>query len=90
MLASYHGHPSLVRLLLSHGADPNQLNLRQQSPLAGAIFKNEVEVVNILAREGGADPDLGTPSAREAMRVFKKEEEYGELFGLDAVAREQE
>lgn len=39
MLASYHTHPSLVSYLLSHGADPNTLNDRGQSPLAGAIFK---------------------------------------------------
>lgn len=39
MLASYHTHPALVRYLLSRGADPNTLNDRRQSPLAGAIFK---------------------------------------------------
>lgn len=39
MLASYHTHPALVSYLLSHGADPNTLNDRGQSPLAGAIFK---------------------------------------------------
>jgi ankyrin repeat protein len=45
MLSSYHGHLPLVRLLLSHGADPNTLNDRGQSPLAGAVFKNEEEVI---------------------------------------------
>ncbi|KAL8749672.1 MAG: hypothetical protein Q9184_006716 [Pyrenodesmia sp. 2 TL-2023] len=39
MLASYHTHPALVSHLLSRGADPNTLNERGQSPLAGAIFK---------------------------------------------------
>ncbi|KAL8922512.1 MAG: hypothetical protein Q9208_005134 [Pyrenodesmia sp. 3 TL-2023] len=39
MLASYHTHPALVSYLLSQGADPNTLNVRGQSPLAGAIFK---------------------------------------------------
>ena len=80
MLAAYHGHSALVRLLLSYNADPNRLNLRQQSPLAGAIFKNEREIVKILVQEGKADPDLGMPSAREAMKVFKKEEVYGGLI----------
>lgn len=45
MLASYHGHAALVRLLLQHGADPNTLNDRGQSPLAGAVFKGEAEVI---------------------------------------------
>jgi ankyrin repeat protein len=48
MLASYHGHLSLVTLLLQHGADPNTLNDRGQSPLAGAVFKNEEEIINAL------------------------------------------
>jgi ankyrin repeat protein len=48
MLASYHGHLSLVRLLLQHGADPNTLNDRGQSPLAGAVFKNEEEIIRAL------------------------------------------
>jgi ankyrin repeat protein len=47
MLASYHGHGSLVRLLLQHGADPNILNDRGQSPLAGAVFKGEGEVIEV-------------------------------------------
>jgi hypothetical protein len=69
MLASYHGHTPLVRLLLQHGADPNRLNDRGQSPLAGVVFKNERECVEVLLA-GGADPELGEPSAIEACRVF--------------------
>jgi ankyrin repeat protein len=47
MLAAYHGHASLVKLLLSHGADPNSLNDRGQSPLAGAVFKGEDDVIEV-------------------------------------------
>jgi ankyrin repeat protein len=47
MLASYHGHAPLVRLLLEYHADPNTLNDRGQSPLAGAVFKGEGEVVEV-------------------------------------------
>lgn len=79
MLSTYHGHAPLSRLLLSHGADPNRLNDRGQSPLAGAVFKNEQEIVDILL-EAGADVDLGRPSAWEAVELFKKTDVYGEKF----------
>ena len=47
MLAAYHGHADLVRLLVQHGADPNRLNDRGQSPLAGAVFKKEDAVIDV-------------------------------------------
>ena len=76
MLAAYHGHTSLVKLLLQYGADPNRLNDRGQSPLAGVVFKNERDCILALL-EGGADPEVGQPSALEACRVFKQEEFEG-------------
>ena len=72
MLAAYHGHAELVALLLARGADPNTLNDRGQSPLAGAVFKNEERVADALL-EGGADPEWGSPSAMEALDLFKME-----------------
>lgn len=51
MLAAYHGHSDLVRFLLQHGADPNRLNDRQQSPLAGAVFKKEDDVIEVSGQE---------------------------------------
>ena len=73
MLGAYNGHASLVRMLLAKGADPDVCNDLGQSPLAGAIFKNEEEVVRALI-DAGADPRKGTPNAIECARVFKKEE----------------
>ncbi|MFC5039944.1 ankyrin repeat domain-containing protein [Ornithinimicrobium kibberense] len=69
MLAAYHGHADLVRQLAGRGADVGRLNDRGQSPLAGAVFKGEDEVVAVLL-EAGADPDAGTPTARETAQLF--------------------
>jgi ankyrin repeat protein len=68
MLASYHGHAPLASLLVKHGADPNRLNDKGQSILAGVVFKNEPEVVDILL-DAGADPEIGQPTALDATRV---------------------
>ena len=81
MLAAYHGHAPLVRLLLSYNANPDILNDRQQSPLAGAIFKGEKDVVEALLA-GGADPAVGEPSARDAVRIFRQEAVWGERVGM--------
>ncbi|MFJ6215534.1 ankyrin repeat domain-containing protein [Streptomyces sp. NPDC092296] len=80
MLAAYHGHPAAVRALLAHGADPDQPNDRGQTPLAGAVFKGEDEVVRALV-DGGADPGAGQPSARDAARMFGKDDLLALLDG---------
>jgi ankyrin repeat protein len=73
MLASYAGHADLASSLLGRGADPNRLNDRGQSMLAGAIFKAHDDVVRVLT-EGGADIHLGTPSAVETAKMFRRTE----------------
>ncbi|WP_306322855.1 MULTISPECIES: ankyrin repeat domain-containing protein [unclassified Streptomyces] len=72
MLAAYHGHADTVRTLLRLGADPDLRNARDQSPLAGALFKGEDGVVAVLI-EAGADLDAGTPTARAAATLFGRE-----------------
>ncbi|MDA3648013.1 ankyrin repeat domain-containing protein [Saccharopolyspora indica] len=72
MLAAYHGHAGTVRALLDRKADPDLRNDRDQSPIAGALFKGEEAVVKVL-REAGADLDAGTPSARAAAAMFGRE-----------------
>jgi hypothetical protein len=76
MLAAYHGHPGTVAVLADHGADVNRVNDRGQSPLAGAVFKGEHEVVSALLA-AGADPDAGTPTARETAQMFGQVDLFG-------------
>jgi ankyrin repeat protein len=72
MLAAYHGHEETVGMLLERGADPDIRNVRDQSPIAGALFKGEDAVVGRLMA-AGADLDAGTPSARDAAKMFGRE-----------------
>jgi ankyrin repeat protein len=69
MLAAYHGRVDTVKLLLSSGANPDLRNQRDQSPITGALFKGESEIVGLL-KEDGADLDAGTPTARQAAKMF--------------------
>lgn len=72
MLAAYHGHAALTAGLAERGADVNRLNGNNQAPLAGAVFKNEADVIRVLI-EHGADPDAGTPSARATAQMFGRD-----------------
>lgn len=72
MLAAYHGHAAAVAALIARGADVNRRNDRDQSPVAGAIFKGEDDVVRVLL-SAGADLDAGTPSGRAAAGWFGRE-----------------
>ena len=76
MLAAYHGHAATVAALTARGADPDRVNDRGQSPLAGAVFKGEDDVVRVLL-DAGADPDAGTPTARETAAMFGRPDLIG-------------
>ena len=76
MLAAYHGHAATVGVLAARGADVDRLNDRGQSPLAGAVFKDEQDVVRTLL-EAGADPDAGSPTARETAAMFGRPDLFG-------------
>src|SRR3954451_25456510 len=45
MLAAYHGHAHTVSALIERGADVDLRNDRDQSPVAGALFKGADDVV---------------------------------------------
>jgi ankyrin repeat protein len=66
MLAAYHGHHHLERVLLARGADPELRNDRGQSPLAGAAFKGDLAMADLLV-EAGADVDQAGPDGRTAL-----------------------
>ena len=73
MLAAYSGHPGLVRGLIERGADVDRFNDRGQSPLAGAIFKKEDEVVAALI-DAGANPRVGHPTAMDTAMMFGRDD----------------
>ncbi len=73
MLAAYGGSVEVVDVLIERGADVNRLNDRNQSPLAGAIFKKEDAIIERLL-QAGADPQLGSPTALDTARMFDRQD----------------
>ena len=66
MLAAYYGHADTVECLCRHGADVNRLNDRGQSPLAGAVFKDEDAGENPARPRRRPHPTALPPSTRPA------------------------
>lgn len=79
MLAAYNGRVNTVKMLAGKGADVNALNDAGQSPLAGAIFKGESEMVKALV-ELKADPRVGHPTAVDSAKMFGQKQ-YMDLLG---------
>ncbi|MDT5335957.1 MAG: uncharacterized protein QOD90_1462 [Mycobacterium sp.] len=73
MLAAYYGHESAVAALIARGADVDRHNNRGQTPLAGAVFKNDTTIIELLL-SADADPLAGSPSALETARFFERNE----------------
>lgn len=67
MLAAYYGHADLVKFLIEHGADPNRLNDKKQSPIAGAVFK---KLDNVVQASSTAVPHMPLLSKLEL--TYKK------------------
>lgn len=67
ILAAYHGHPAVVRLLLDARAYPDGVNDRGQTALGAAAFKGDVQVVQQLL-DHGAQPD-SPPGGRTALMI---------------------
>src|SRR5258708_31522727 len=73
MLAAYYGNESTVAALIARGADVDRRNNRGQTPLAGAVFKKDTTIIELLL-SADADPLAGSPSALETARFFGKEQ----------------
>lgn len=69
ILAAYHQHGRVVRLLLDHGADHARVNDNGQTALAAAVFRQDEAIVRELLG-AGADPDLGPRSAVAIAQFF--------------------
>ncbi len=89
MLAAYYGHESTVAALIARGADVDRHNNRGQTPLAGAVFKNETTIMELLLG-ADADPLAGSPSALETARFFGKEATRAAAAATHAAAAQRE
>jgi len=85
MLASYHSHPALVRLLLAHGADSNTLNDRGQSPLAGAVFKHAGASASSPTSSQQGEAGKNEREVIEALLEGGADPDWGMPSAMDAV-----
>ncbi|MFI2542150.1 ankyrin repeat domain-containing protein [Micrococcus luteus] len=82
-LAAYHEHPDTVAMLIEAGAEIEHANDRGQRALTCATFKRDVVSMRHLLA-AGADPDAGTPSARQTAQMFAGADLLAVLDGEDA------
>ena len=87
MLAAYHGHADVVKLLVQHGADPNRINDRGQSPLAGAVFKKEDAVIEVRRDMPPCIPQtVLSPDSFQALLQGGADPDYGNPSAMQCVA----
>ncbi|XP_014679107.1 PREDICTED: putative ankyrin repeat protein RF_0381 [Priapulus caudatus] len=79
MMAVSRGDEAMVRMLLSHGADPNVTNSYGDTSLHHAACFGWLDIVRLLL-EAGADPNVTTTKSGETplMKVMRKCEEAHE------------
>lgn len=69
ILAAYHEHKDMVRILIDAGADLNRLNDRGQTALVCAVFRDNEPIAQALLK-AGADPHLGTQTPAQVAQFF--------------------
>ena len=69
ILAAYHEHEDMVRILIDAGADLNRLNDRGQTALVCAVFRDNEPIAQALLK-AGADPHLGTQTPAQVAQFF--------------------
>ncbi|KAI1264662.1 ankyrin repeat-containing domain protein [Xylariaceae sp. FL1019] len=57
-IAVARGYTSMVKMLISHGADLNLRNARSQTPLMTAVDDGHVALVALLLEQPSTDPDV--------------------------------
>lgn len=67
ILAAYHGHAPVVRLLLEAGADPELVNDRGQTALGAAAFQGSSDIVHLLLAHGARVDS--PPGGRTALMI---------------------
>jgi len=70
VLASENGHADLVRVLLTHGANPNASDSYHQSALIWAIVNGHDDVCRLLLAKG-ADPNAKDYRGQTPLRFAK-------------------
>ncbi|MBC7490385.1 MAG: ankyrin repeat domain-containing protein, partial [Glaciimonas sp.] len=68
MLAGYQGHIDGVKVLLAYKADPELRNNNGQTPIAGAAFKGDLPMIQILI-EQGADVEGASSDGKSALMM---------------------
>lgn len=79
MYAAYHAHEHAVKLLLSHGADPDSKDTAGNSILMGVAFKGHTQIARLLL-EAGASPNARNKHGQSAL-------DFAQMFGRKHVAR---
>lgn len=69
ILAAYHEHAQIVRMLIEAGADVNRINDRGQSALVCAVFRNNPAIARTLL-EANADTSLGSQTPAQVAQFF--------------------
>jgi ankyrin repeat protein len=80
MLACYHGHVEIARLLLLYDADVDRRNDRGQTPLGGVAFKGDTEIVALLLEYGA---DINADNGRGMTPIM-----FAAMFGRDLVVQQ--